>query len=85
MSFINTKSLGLYAPKSNEGEALKQNAAKTLNESLFSYKQLFYGLKHVAWKYRDKSAVFYEALQAAELDQFKVAPGTRNTDGHYTV
>lgn len=84
MSFINTKSLGLYAPKSNESEALKAQASKALNEMLFTYKQLFFGLKHIAWKYRDKSAVFREAYQAGELRRFEVAPGSRGEDGKYT-
>jgi hypothetical protein len=84
MSFINTKELGLYAPKTNEAAALKQEASKSLNEAIFTYKQLFYGLRDIAWKNRDKKAVFFEALSAGELDQFKMAPGTRNDEGHYT-
>lgn len=84
MSLINAKELGIYAPKSNEAAALSREADKVLNQAIYEYKQLFYGLRTIAWKNRDKSATFYEALAAGELDQFKVAPGHRATDGSYT-
>lgn len=84
MSFINTNELGLYAPKTNEKIKLSQEAQKYIAEAIFNYKQLFYGLRLIAWKCRDKRATFYEALTNGELDQFKVAPGHRDNDGSYT-
>lgn len=84
MPFINTNELGLYAPKTNEKVKLSQEAQKYIAEAIFSYKQLFYGLRLVAWRCRDKQATFYEALTNGELDQFKVAPGHRDADGGYT-
>ncbi|MCU0532910.1 MAG: hypothetical protein MUD14_03315 [Hydrococcus sp. Prado102] len=84
MTFINTKELGLYAPKTNEKVKLAQEAQKYITEAIFTYKQLFYGLRLVAWRCRDKRATFYEALSSGELDQFKVAPGHRAEDGSYT-
>jgi hypothetical protein len=84
MTFINPKDLGLYAPKTNEKAKLAAEAQKHLNEAIFTYKQLFYGLRSVAWQYRDKSATFYDALSSGELEQFKIAPGRRAPDGSYT-
>lgn len=84
MSFIQTAQLGIYAPKSNESAKLAQEANKAINQAIFHYKQLFYGLRLVVWKYRDKQATFFDALSNGELDQFKVAPGHRADDGSYT-
>jgi hypothetical protein len=84
MTFIQTAQLGIYAPKSNESAKLAQEANKEINHAIFNYKQLFYGLRLVAWKYRDKQATFFDALSNGELDQFKVAPGHRANDGSYT-
>ena len=84
MTFINSKELGIYAPKTNERVKVAAEAQKTMNESIFTYKQLFYGLRAVAWKHRDKRATFYDALTNGELEQFKVAPGRRAADGSYT-
>lgn len=84
MTFIKPEQLGLYAPKTNEKIKLLAESAKYLNEAIFTYKQLFYGLRLVAWKYRDKRATFYDALTSGELDQFKIAPGHRAPDGSYT-
>lgn len=84
MTFINPEELGLYAPKTNETIKLSAEAAEYLNKAIFTYKQLFYGLRTVAWKYRDKRATFYDALTSGELDQFKIAPGRRAPDGSYT-
>lgn len=84
MTFINPKELGLYAPKTNERVKLAAEAQKFINQALYDYKQLFYGLRLIAWHERDKRAIFYEALTKGELDQFKVAPGHRASDGSYT-
>jgi hypothetical protein len=84
MTFIDPKELGLYAPKTNEQVKLAAEAQKHLNQAIFTYKQLFYGLQSVAWKYRDKHSTFYDALSSGELDEFKLAPGRRAPDGSYT-
>ncbi|PSB00482.1 hypothetical protein C7B64_23255 [Merismopedia glauca CCAP 1448/3] len=80
--------MGLYSPVANEKAKLAQQAEYELKKSIYLYKQLFYGLRLVAWKNRDKKATFYEALAAGELDQFKMAPGHRDDsdagDGRYT-
>lgn len=88
MSFIKAQKLGLYSPVNNERAKLAQQAEYELKKSIYLYKQLFYGLRLVAWSNRDKKATFYEALAAGELDQFKMAPGYRDDsevgDGRYT-
>jgi hypothetical protein len=83
-TYTNPKALGLYAPVSNEKIKLSQEAEKAVAESLFTYKQLFYGLRLVAWRERDKRSIFFDALSNNELDQFKLAPGHRAEDGSYT-
>ena len=84
MSFIKASELGLYAPKTNEGVKAKTEAQKYINEAIFHYKQLFYGLRLVAWRCRDKGATFYEALSYGELEEFKLAPGHRLPNGSYS-
>jgi hypothetical protein len=84
MTFINPNELGLYAPKTNEQVKLAAEAQKYITQAIFTYKQLFYGLRSVAWDWRDKQGTFYEALTQGELDQFKIAPGHRAPDGSYT-
>lgn len=84
MTFINPNELGLYAPKTNERVALAAEAQKYIAQAIYTYKQLFYGLRSIAWSARDKQGTFYEALTNGELDQFKIAPGHRATDGSYT-
>jgi hypothetical protein len=88
MPFIKPQALGLYSPVANEKSKLAQQAEYELKKSIYLYRQLFYGLRLVAWSNRDKKATFWEALAAGELDQFKMAPGYRDDseagDGHYT-
>jgi hypothetical protein len=84
MTFINPAELGLYAPKTNERVALAAEAQKCITQAIYAYKQLFYGLRSIAWNERDKRATFYDALANGELDQFKIAPGHRASDGSYT-
>lgn len=84
MTFINPTELGLYAPKTNERVALAAEAQKCITQAIYTYKQLFYGLRSIAWSARDKRATFYDALTNGELDQFKIAPGHRACDGSYT-
>jgi hypothetical protein len=84
MTFINPTELGLYAPKTNERVALAAEAQKCITQAIYTYKQLFYGLRSIAWSARDKRATFYDALTNGELDQFKIAPGHRASDGSYT-
>ncbi|MDV3002465.1 MAG: hypothetical protein N5P05_004120 (plasmid) [Chroococcopsis gigantea SAG 12.99] len=81
---INPNALGVYAPKTGEKARLSYEAQKTISETIYLYKQLFYGLRQLAWKTRDKKAIFYEALSNGELDRFKVAPGRRLSDGSYS-
>ncbi|MBW4622358.1 MAG: hypothetical protein KME17_23760 [Cyanosarcina radialis HA8281-LM2] len=88
MSFLQPDELGLYAPASARKAQIAKEGEYAIKQAIFTYKQLFYGLRLVAWKNRDKAATFYEALSKGELDQFKVAPGYRDDtqagDGRYT-
>lgn len=81
---INPNALGIYAPKVGEKARLSYEAQKVIAETIYLYKQLFYGLRRLAWMTRDKKAIFYEALSNGELDQFKIAPGRRLSDGSYS-
>lgn len=80
MTILNIKALADYAPAAQ----LKREASKTLNETIFVYKQLYYGLRSFVWQKRDKQSIFYEAMSKGELDGFRVAPGVRAEDGSYT-
>lgn len=81
---INPQILGIYAPKTGEKIILAQEAKQIIGQELYTYKQLFYGLRSLAWKTRNKKAIFSEAWYAGELEQFKIAPGRRMSDGSYS-
>lgn len=81
---IKAKTLGLYAPRSNQSVYLSAEAQKVRNQALYDFKKLWYAARQIAWKYRDTKKIFWSALQAGELEQFKTnTPGIRNHDGHY--
>ena len=76
--------LRAYNPKVGEKIRLSAEAQKIMSELIYTYKQLFYGLRRVVWVNRDKKAVFFEALASGELEEFKIAPGRRLPDGSYS-
>lgn len=82
MQYIQPEQLGIYAPHSQV--SLSREAEKAVSQAIFTYKQLFYGLRWIAWRYRDKKATFYEALSNGELEPYRTAPGRRAADGSYT-
>jgi hypothetical protein len=81
---INPEFLGIYAPKTGEKMILAQEAKQIIGQELYTYKQLFYGLRALAWQERNKKAIFTEAWEAGELNQFKIAPGRRTSNGFYS-
>ena len=84
MSFINKSLLGIYAPNASEKAAIGAEAQTIIKDALSTYKKLYYGLRQVAWKHRDKRASFMDAKSKGELEQFIIAPGCRQEDGSYS-
>ena len=84
MSFINKSQLGIYAPKASEKAVIGAEAQTVIKDALSTYKKLYYGLRQVAWQYRDKRASFMDAKSKGELEEFIIAPGCREEDGSYS-
>ena len=84
MSFIDKSKLGIYAPKAAEKAAISAEAQTVIKQVLDIYKKLYYGLRHIAWQNRDKTANFLDAKSKGELAPFLIAPGCRQNDGSYS-
>ena len=79
---IDSNKLGLYLK--HNSSYLKADAGKQISSACFEFKKLWYSARQIAWQNRDKKAIFWNALQAGELEQFKRnVPGTRNSQGDY--
>lgn len=79
---IDSNKLGLYLK--HNSSYLKADAGKQISSACFKFKKLWYSARQIAWQNRDKKAIFWNALQAGELEQFKRnVPGTRNSQGDY--
>ena len=81
---IKPQVLGSYAPKLNPDLRAKKEAEKALNQAIWKYKNLYYGLQHLIYNFSEYKDVFQEAVSFGELVEFKLAPGTRAQNGSYT-
>ena len=84
MTFIDKSKLGIYAPKAAEKAAISAEAQTVIKQVLDIYKKLYYGLRHIVWQNRDKTANFMDAKSKGELAPFLIAPGCRQNDGSYS-
>lgn len=82
--YIKPEALGMYSRSVAQDVQTKTEASQALKETLYLYKQIYYGLRWVAWNYRDRRATFYDALTKGELEPFRLAPGRREADGSYS-
>ena len=74
---INPQVLGSYAPKLNPDFHAKKEAENALNQGIWKYKNLYYGLQHLIYNFSEYKDVFQEAVSFGELVEFKLAPGSR--------
>ncbi len=81
---INPQVLGSYAPKLNPDFHAKKEAENALNQAIWKYKNLYYGLQHLIYNFSEYKDVFQEAVSFGELVEFKLAPGNRAQNGAYT-
>lgn len=81
---IDSNKLGLFVKSSQQ--SVKADASKQIGFACYQLTQLWYASRQVAWQNRDRKSIFWNALQAGELEQFKTnVPGIRNSEGDYEV
>ncbi|MGF1482583.1 MAG: hypothetical protein ACFB4I_24425 [Cyanophyceae cyanobacterium] len=74
----------VFNPQASKAAKAAREAEREVRGAMNNYKPLYYGLRSLWWKSLDKSEIWRDAYQHGELEQYVIAPGTRNAAGYYT-